>query len=212
MAAGTIDPADIGLGLELEEQVASSETEDNPASAASSNSTVVAAAKDDDDDDDGGSSSDELGLGGNGSSSASGNESSPRRRGECELLIDDLDSSDGRKPWIRSKIESLKLIAESEHRDRAQLYNLLAHGVMPAIGVLPSTTLLALPLAKLNKMNAELESRTKLVVWCHRRGIGCPGCSHCNHALLEIPARVRGHNRSATHWWQSPDFWPQVPF
>jgi len=214
MAADAITPAEVGLGLDVEEMVPSSETEDDAASAASASSSstvepVVAA----DEDDGGGTSSDELELDGNGGSSGSGDESSPRRRRrECELLLNDLDSSDGRKPWIRSKIESLKLIAEFEHRDRAQLYNMLAHGVMPAMSVLPSKILLALPLAELIKMNAEIESRTKLVVWCHRRGIGCPGCSHYNYALLKVPARARGYNRSATRWWQSPDFWPQDPF
>ena len=98
------------------------------------------------------------------------------------------------------------------HQHRANLHNILARGVMPSYGVLPKSTLLALPLRELILMNADVEARTELLVWCHRRGIGCATCSHYNHAALMFATRLRGFNRSATRWWQSPDFWPQVPF
>ena len=135
------------------------------------------------------------------------------RRRECELLISDLGPVRDCGPgWKRSRLLSLKLLAGGEHQDRARLHNHLAHGVMPAYGVLPKSHLLALPLADLIRMNAEVEERIRLLVWCHRRGIGCPACSYFNHAAPTLAVRLRGYNRSATRRWQGPDFWPQQPF
>ena len=207
LLAGKLKPSDLGLGFEGDADEAGGHDSElgDFASDGARHRDADGDGDDDDDDDDNDDSyvsdSDEPREPG-----------TPRRRSECELLLSEMVLASAPKAGVRSRELSLKLLAEGEHQHRANLHNILARGVMQSYGVLPKGTLLALPLRELILMNADVEARTKLLVWCHRRGIGCATCSQYNHAALMLAPRIRGFNRSATRWWQSPDYWPQVPF
>ena len=106
----------------------------------------------------------------------------------------------------------LKLKMHEEHRVSVEIYNRLAPCAAHVGGTMDRHHALGLPILELASITACVERRIELLVFAHRAGLGCPTCSHCDHAAMTATTRRRGLNRSATRWHSSPDFWPQTPF
>ena len=141
------------------------------------------------------------------------------RRGEAETLfedlgtdLDDLSRTPGyRGPMRHTRMHFLKLKLYEEYRMSVEIFNRLAPGVAHAAGTMDRHHALGLPILELAGITAYVERRTKLLLFAHRAGLGCPTCSHYDHAAIMATTRRRGLNRSATRWCPSPDFWPRTP-
>ena len=142
------------------------------------------------------------------------------RAGEAETLFQDLGPMRdqlSRTPGYRgpvrlSKLHFVKLKLYEEYCMSVHLHNKLSPGVTHAAGTMDCHHALGLPILELGKIKDYVDSRIKVLVHAHRVGLGCPTCSKYDHAAMKATNNRRGLNRSATHWYSSPDFWPQTPF